>query len=131
MDNQAVQLNNQAIQNALEIKMKNSTDQVSASGAGVIGGLGVWFVYLKLIGTIGWSWWYVTLPFWGPPIATLGIFGIVLSCRAIAQHIAYTKKDKKRLDFLADRVENLKEQVADCDPYLEAAKIEVEEICSR
>lgn len=28
--------------------------------------LGVLFVTLKLLGIIGWSWWWVTLPFWGP-----------------------------------------------------------------
>ena len=27
--------------------------------------LGVVFVTLKLCGVIGWSWWFVTLPFWG------------------------------------------------------------------
>lgn len=32
-----------------------------------IGGLlGVTFVVLKLTGVIDWSWWWVTLPFWGP-----------------------------------------------------------------
>lgn len=27
--------------------------------------LGVAFVVLKLTGVVGWSWWWVTLPFWG------------------------------------------------------------------
>lgn len=31
----------------------------------VFGVLGVTFVVLKLVGVIGWSWWLVTLPFWG------------------------------------------------------------------
>ncbi len=31
----------------------------------VIGLLGVVFVTLKLTGYIGWSWWWVTVPFWG------------------------------------------------------------------
>ena len=35
------------------------------SGIGVFGALGVLFVALKLLGFIGWSWWWVTLPFWG------------------------------------------------------------------
>ena len=30
-----------------------------------IGLLGVLFVGLKLTGYIDWSWWWVTLPFWG------------------------------------------------------------------
>jgi hypothetical protein len=36
------------------------------SGSGIVMGmLGVLFVGLKLTGFINWSWWYVTLPFWG------------------------------------------------------------------
>jgi len=34
-------------------------------GIGIIGMLGILFVGLKLTGYIDWSWWYVTLPFWG------------------------------------------------------------------
>lgn len=61
----------------------------SSNGGGVsaVGLLGVLFVGLKLTGYIDWSWWWVTLPFWGGfalflVIITLiglgagGIFGI-------------------------------------------------------
>jgi hypothetical protein len=34
-------------------------------GISVLSLLGVSFVILKLTGYIDWSWWYVTLPFWG------------------------------------------------------------------
>lgn len=35
------------------------------SSAGFAAGLlGTLFVYLKLTGTIAWSWWWVTAPFW-------------------------------------------------------------------
>lgn len=37
----------------------------SNGGIGVLGLLGVVFVTLKLTGFIDWSWWLVTLPFWG------------------------------------------------------------------
>jgi hypothetical protein len=37
----------------------------SSGGIGVFGLLGVAFVVLKLVGIINWSWWLVTLPFWG------------------------------------------------------------------
>ena len=37
----------------------------SSGGVGVLGLLGVAFVVLKLTGYIDWSWWWVTLPFWG------------------------------------------------------------------
>ena len=35
------------------------------SGSNTLGLLGVAFVILKLTGVIDWSWWWVTLPFWG------------------------------------------------------------------
>jgi hypothetical protein len=37
----------------------------SSGGIGVLGLLGVVFVTLKLCNVIDWSWWWVTLPFWG------------------------------------------------------------------
>jgi len=37
----------------------------SSSGIGAFGLLGVAFVVLKLTGYIDWSWWWVTVPFWG------------------------------------------------------------------
>jgi hypothetical protein len=38
----------------------------SSSGSiGLAGLLGVLFVALKLTHVIDWSWWWVTLPFWG------------------------------------------------------------------
>lgn len=45
----------------------------SNSGIGVIGLLGVAFVVLKLTGYINWSWWWVTLPFWGGFVVLIGI----------------------------------------------------------
>lgn len=43
-----------------------STESKSTSvNFGVIGLLGVAFVVLKLCKVINWSWWWVTLPFWG------------------------------------------------------------------
>ncbi len=35
------------------------------SGISVMSLLGVLFIGLKLTGYIDWSWWLVTLPFWG------------------------------------------------------------------
>lgn len=37
----------------------------NSGGIGVLGVLGIVFVVLKLVGVIDWSWWYVTMPFWG------------------------------------------------------------------
>ena len=51
--------------------MSNSSS--SSSGIGVLGLLGIVFVVLKLMGYIHWSWWLVTLPFWGGFAVALGI----------------------------------------------------------
>jgi hypothetical protein len=46
---------------------------MNSNGMSLFGVLGVVFIVLKLIGVISWSWWLVTLPFWGG-IALLGVF---------------------------------------------------------
>jgi hypothetical protein len=43
---------------------------------GVIGMLGVLFVGLKLAGVINWSWWWVTLPFWGG-LALVAVIAVI------------------------------------------------------
>ncbi len=40
---------------------------------GIFGLLGIGFVVMKLMGYIGWSWFYVTSPFWGGAAITIGI----------------------------------------------------------
>tara|TARA_R100000951_G_C2603299_1_gene168849 strand:+ start:43 stop:231 length:189 start_codon:yes stop_codon:yes gene_type:complete len=47
--------------------------------------LGVLFVGLKLGGAIAWSWWWVTIPFWGPAVALFVVWALILSFVAIAQ----------------------------------------------
>lgn len=42
------------------------SNQVSNSGPGVAGFLGLIFITLKLMGYISWSWWWVLAPFWVP-----------------------------------------------------------------
>lgn len=36
------------------------------------------FLVLKLTGTIGWSWWWITAPLWGPTAAFIGLAGLAL-----------------------------------------------------
>ena len=50
--------------------------QVIYKSPDVLGLLGVAFVVLKLVGVINWSWWWVTLPFYGPLILLI-IFLII------------------------------------------------------
>lgn len=45
--------------------MTEKASSSSSSGISAIGLLGVAFIVLKLCGVINWSWWLVTLPFWG------------------------------------------------------------------
>lgn len=54
--------------------MSNNTTQ--NNGIGIFGLLGVMFVGLKLADIITWSWWWVTLPFWGG-LALVAIFCIL------------------------------------------------------
>jgi len=56
--------------------MSNSNS--SSSGIGVFGLLGVVFVTLKLTGVIGWSWWWVTVPFWGGLALVVAVFLLIL-----------------------------------------------------
>jgi hypothetical protein len=60
----------------------NSNNSSSGLGLGMI--LFLIFMTLKLTGYITWSWWYVTLPLWGPLLLVLVILGI-------AALIAYNK----------------------------------------
>jgi hypothetical protein len=56
-----------------------SKSNSSSGGIGVIGLLGVLFVGLKLAGIINWSWWLVTLPFWGGLALVVVLFLILVA----------------------------------------------------
>ena len=47
----------------------------------VLGLLGVVFVTLKLLGIINWSWWWVSLPFWGAAalILIIGLVALIIA----------------------------------------------------
>ena len=62
----------------------------SNQSIGVFGLLGVAFVILKLIGILDWSWWWVTLPFWG------GFGFIILMAALIGIILGIYKAIKKR-----------------------------------
>jgi uncharacterized protein (DUF983 family) len=50
----------------------------NSDSLGVFGLLGVAFVVLKLCKVIDWSWWYVTLPFWGGLVIWLAVVLIII-----------------------------------------------------
>lgn len=61
--------------------------KMSSGGISTLGLLGVVFVTLKLCGVIGWSWWWVTAPFWGGLVVSLvvllgglGLAGLAQAC---------------------------------------------------
>lgn len=57
--------------------MADNSSSSSSGGIGVFGLLGVAFVVVKLTGFIDWSWWWVTLPFWGGLAFVLAIIAFV------------------------------------------------------
>ena len=50
---------------------------MKSTGAGFTGALFLLFVGLKLTGHIGWSWWWVTAPLWGPPVSILAMLCVI------------------------------------------------------
>lgn len=38
------------------------------------------FIVLKLCGVIHWSWWWVTVPLWGPAAVSLFFYVVALFC---------------------------------------------------
>ncbi len=68
------------------------SNEKSSSSISLLGLLGVAFVVLKLCKVINWSWWWVTLPFWGG--LALVIVGLLLY--AIAADIKEMAKENSR-----------------------------------
>jgi phosphoglycerol transferase MdoB-like AlkP superfamily enzyme len=64
-----------------------------SGGIGVLGLLGVAFVVLKLTGVIDWSWWWVTIPFWG---GLALILGIAIICYVVAVAIELVEKNQRK-----------------------------------
>lgn len=58
-----------------------SNNNTNSGGIGIFGLLGVLFVGLKLTGHIDWSWWWVTLPFWGG-VALLAVIIFIIALMA-------------------------------------------------
>ena len=53
----------------------NNNNTQGGIGLGMI--LFLIFMTLKLTGDITWSWWYVTLPIWGPLLVVIIILAVV------------------------------------------------------
>jgi hypothetical protein len=72
----------------------STSSSSSSSGIGVLGLLGVAFVILKLMNIIDWSWWYVTLPFWGGFAILIGV-GVVWFIGWLILHFVQKVKKSK------------------------------------
>jgi phosphoglycerol transferase MdoB-like AlkP superfamily enzyme len=57
----------------------------NSSGVNSIYLLGVAFIVLKLTSVIDWSWWWVTVPFWGGIALLLIGIGLYLCIKKIAE----------------------------------------------
>lgn len=64
--------------------MSKENSSSRSGGIGILGLLGVVFVTLKLCGVINWSWWYVTMPFWGGIALLLVIIAIAFLFAGVA-----------------------------------------------
>ena len=61
---------------------------------GILGILGCIFVTLKLCDVITWSWWLVTLPFWGGIVLGLVIFLVTFLIASITVVYKEYKKEE-------------------------------------
>ena len=57
----------------------------NSGGVGITGLLGVVFIALKLTGSIKWSWWWVTAPFWIPAVIVCAVLGVCLILNIITR----------------------------------------------
>ncbi len=73
----------------------------SGGGVGLLGLLGLLFVGLKLGGVINWSWWYVTMPFWGSfavlivALTIVGFIALVTLVLALIVEQFNNRKERK------------------------------------
>ena len=58
--------------------------------------LGLLFIGLKLTGQIAWSWWWVTLPFWGPAALFMFAFSVYCVCIALAEWLDRRARTRPR-----------------------------------
>ena len=54
----------------------SDASSASSGGIGLGGAVFIVFLVLKLCKVINWSWWWVTVPIWGPVALILGLVAI-------------------------------------------------------
>lgn len=58
--------------------MSDNQTTNTSGGIGLVGGLFLLFLGLKLIHVIDWSWWWITAPLWIPTALVLTAFALVI-----------------------------------------------------
>ena len=71
---------------------ESGSTEMGSGGIGVLTILGLIFITLKLCNVINWSWWYVTLPFWGVAVGGLLVIAVVLGVLGVSS--LFRKVDK-------------------------------------
>ncbi|WP_336772312.1 hypothetical protein [Paenibacillus sp. MMO-58] len=72
----------------------------TSKGIGLFNLLGVVFIVLKLCHVIDWSWWYVTMPLYGPYALIVVIFivaALIIGAIDIIESMVEEKKKKKNI----------------------------------
>jgi membrane protein insertase Oxa1/YidC/SpoIIIJ len=87
----------------------NNSSSSSSSGLGFLGALTLLFVGLKLTHFIDWSWWWITVPIWGPVLAVIAFLVITFVC-AILKSMYDDHRHEKRMKILKEQMEKLKEK---------------------
>jgi hypothetical protein len=68
--------------------MSKKTSTIRVQGIGTLGLLGVLFVGLKLTGHVDWSWFWVTMPFWGGAAVVVAIIVVLAVVGGLAMGVA-------------------------------------------
>lgn len=87
----------------MKFDVKNSVEQRTQRGGGIglLGGMFLVFLTLKLIGEISWSWWWVTAPLW-MPWAILAAFLLVVGGLYLILTWFIKRDDKRRKQKIRD-----------------------------
>jgi hypothetical protein len=62
----------------------SDTQTAGGGGIGFCGLLTIVFIVLKLVGVIGWSWWWVLSPLWIPVLLVIALLVVALAIAAMA-----------------------------------------------
>ena len=77
-----------------------------SNGIGLTGAVFIVFLVLKLTGTIGWSWWWVTAPLWAPWAVGLGLslgFAALVGLARLLLHALDTRGRRRRRAYRKSR----------------------------